>query len=814
MVREGIRGGRVRELTAAGYRAGRELRRRKGSAFALVGLIGLLAGVALAGAIGARRNATAFERLERSSRPFDVLVNPDQGAQSKLDAAAVARLPGVAEAGLADGFLIAPTGTDPNSEFNTIYMAPAGGVVMNRVDRPKITAGRLPAPDRTDEAFVNTDYAARHHLGVGDDLHLTLYDLTGAKPTSASLSPIRITGIGIAPESVQEDEGNAAEVVLLSPAFDRLHEAKRGYFGVYVRLRDGQAAIPALKQAVQRLVPDEVVEFQTWPDVRARTERGIHPETVVLTFFAVLAGAVCVVVAGQGLGRHITADAGDELALTATGFTPRQRFAARLAGAAAIAVVGGAVAVVLAVAASPVFPIGLARRAEPHPGPSVPIGWLVGGWMVAVFLVVGVAAVPAWRASRRRVAGARRRSGRSLTTDAVARAGAPPTVVAGVRMALGPGEGRTALPVRSTIVGSALAMALAVAAIVFGASLHHLLDRPASFGWNWNAMVGLTMSDDNGDPIVGLQRYVSTVSVRPGVEAAAVLQESSVQVQGHSLATLGLRPVVGDLSPTVLAGRPPLGSDELALGARSLHALGLHVGDTVEVAGRTGRAPLRVVGVVAFPSIAKYTGADNVDLGVGALVNQTALDRIGPEPGQQQFLARMTKDTDLHSTLTRGFEADVEQGNLAVVSRPQRPGEIMDLQRVRQAPRWLALAFIVTTVAALVNLVAVAVGRRRRDLALFKCLGFRRRQLTSAVAWQATTLAAITTVVAIPLGVVAGRVAWGWLARSIGAAPAPTVPIGPITLVIAVTFIVANVVALVPAWFAGRTPAAVLLRVD
>jgi ABC-type lipoprotein release transport system permease subunit len=802
------------ELTAVRYRAGRELSGRRRSTLALIVLIGLLAGIALAGALGARRNATAFSRLEGWSHPFDVLVNPDEGAQSKLDAGLVARLPGVEQAGRGDGFFAAATGSDPDSDLSTLYFAPADDVLGGRLDRPKLVTGRMPSPGAADEALVNTDYAQRHDVGPGDVLHLTLYDLSMDTPKTTVLPPIRVTGVGVPPESIEEDESNAAGVVVLTPAFDRLYSAQRGFYGIYVRLRDGASAIPAFRQAVQRVAGGEVIEYQTWPDVRARTQRGIRPETLALTLFAILASIVGVVIAGQALGRHITADADEELALTATGFTPRQRFQARMACAAVIAAAGLALAVVVAVVGSPLFPIGLARRAEPHPGLSAPIGWLLVGWAAGVVLVLGVSAWPAWRASRRSVSRERRRVRRSTLTDAVARAGAPPTVVAGVRMALVPGEGRAAVPVRSTILGSVLAMALAVGAIVFGASLDRLLDHPASFGWNWSNLVGLTMSDDNGDPITDLQHYATTVADRPGVEAAAVLQEASVQVHGQALAALGLRPVTGDLSPTVLQGRPPLGSDELALGARTMQTLGLHLADTVDVSGRTGHARRRVVGVVVFPAIAKYTGADNVDLGVGALVNQAALDRIGPEPGQQQLLVRLSPDTDLHRTLTSGFETDVQQGNLSVVSRPQRPGEIMNLERVRQVPRWLAVVFIVTTVAALVNLVAVAVGRRRRDLALFKCLGFRRAQLSRAVAWQATTLTVITAAIAVPVGVVAGRVAWSWLARSIGAAPSPTVPLGPIALVVAATLAVANVVALVPAWSAGRTQAAALLRAD
>ena len=53
-------------------------------------------------------------------------------------------------------------------------------------------------------------------------------------------------------------------------------------------------------------------------------------------------------------------------------------------------------------------------------------------------------------------------------------------------MALEPGRGRTAVPVRTTIVTAALAIATVTAALVFAASLDHLVTTPRLYGWNWD----------------------------------------------------------------------------------------------------------------------------------------------------------------------------------------------------------------------------------------------------------------------------------------------------------------------------------------
>ena len=60
----------------------------------------------------------------------------------------------------------------------------------------------------------------------------------------------------------------------------------------------------------------------------------------------------------------------------------------------------------------------------------------------------------------------------------LARAGAPATAVTGVRFALDPGAGRAALPVRSAMLGLAVAVAAVAGAGTFGANLLRLVDTP------------------------------------------------------------------------------------------------------------------------------------------------------------------------------------------------------------------------------------------------------------------------------------------------------------------------------------------------
>ena len=76
--------------------------------------------------------------------------------------------------------------------------------------------------------------------------------------------------------------------------------------------------------------------------------------------------------------------------------------------------------------------------------------------------------------------------------ELAAGAGAPPAFVVGMRMALQPGRGHTAAPVRSVMTSIALAVALVVATAGFAVDLQRLVSTPPLYGVGWDAAVGTT----------------------------------------------------------------------------------------------------------------------------------------------------------------------------------------------------------------------------------------------------------------------------------------------------------------------------------
>ena len=56
----------------------------------------------------------------------------------------------------------------------------------------------------------------------------------------------------------------------------------------------------------------------------------------------------------------------------------------------------------------------------------------------------------------------------------------------GTRLALEPGRGRTAVPVRTTLIGALVAIVALVSALTWGSSLRALVDQPRLYGWDWD----------------------------------------------------------------------------------------------------------------------------------------------------------------------------------------------------------------------------------------------------------------------------------------------------------------------------------------
>jgi predicted lysophospholipase L1 biosynthesis ABC-type transport system permease subunit len=143
---------------------------------------------------------------------------------------------------------------------------------------------------------------------------------------------------------------------------------------------------------------------------------------------------------------------------------------------------------------------------------------------------------------------------------------------------------------------------------------------------------------------------------------------------------------------------------------------------------------------------------------------------------------------------------------------PATPADLVNFGRIQDLPLILGSVLAVMALLTLAHLLTTSIRRRRRDLAILKTLGFARGDVGRTVAWQATTLAVAALVVAVPLGVAAGRTAWRLFAKQLGVIPDVSTPVVLLTLVVPATILLANLISIGPAAAAMRIHPASVLR--
>jgi hypothetical protein len=777
-------------------------------------LLAVVGGGVLAAGAGARRTDSAYPRLLATSNASDVLVTGPGGSDLRPLLDKVERLPQVADAGVGS-FLIAAISTRSGRHLGFTDVSPIAlpdPRYGRTVDRFKLLDGRLADPSRADEVTVAFPLADQFDLHVGDVLSVRPVrpeDLAAAQASGAvnpdlfevakgATRTVRITGIMVSPlfadfPPLPPGTGGSA---YFTPAFTRQSGSEVTTFdALAVKLRRGAADLPAFERAAEALAAGQPVQFQAQKDHEAVVQSALHLQALGLALLSILGAAVLLLVLGQGVARRIALDATDHSALQALGATRIQLWAASMARAGLAAVAGALGAVVIAVALSPLTPIGLARQAEPAPGVAVDPTVVLGGAAVLVLLALLLAAIPAWHAIPRGRASGRAQGQRgSRVAELLARSGLPASAVAGVRLALVPGRGRSAVPVRSAITACALAAATVAGALTFSSSLGHLLETPRLYGWNWNAEVtGLL----NGSRAAAIIRSI------PSVAAVAQGVSGDIDVGDDHVTGLAIEPLQGSVDPVVSQGRAPRSDTEILLGSQTAAAAALGQEVTVRLGERSQQ--MRVVGRGVLPIL-----SDTSRLGVGAWLTYSGLHRLLGEatPPPDTYLIRYGSDAAAaYTALVKNFGRDG-------VEHPEAPTGLVSFGDVQALPLVLGGVLAAGAIATLAHAVLTAVQRRRREMAVLKTLGFVRGQIAATVAWQTTTIAALAAVIGVPVGAVAGRWAWTLFAGQQGMVSDPVVPGWSLLLLLPAALLLANLVGAVPGRLAARTSPALVLRAE
>jgi predicted lysophospholipase L1 biosynthesis ABC-type transport system permease subunit len=350
------------------------------------------------------------------------------------------------------------------------------------------------------------------------------------------------------------------------------------------------------------------------------------------------------------------------------------------------------------------------------------------------------------------------------------------------------------------VAASLAGAASLVAVVVFIGSQDTLASTPSLYGWNWDAAV-VGAEFDSGEDLPDRVGSSGVLHDR-AIAALGVVEVSHATIDGRYLHVLGFSDRRGSIGPTVLRGRHPTRPSEAALGRATMRELGVSIGERVTAPAPGGAVPLDVVGEVVVPSLGTDAIADE-----GVVMTGAGANRLTTTQRSDALLVRFTPGAD-----RRAVEHRLAEIGDVVLDQP--PADVVNLERISAIPRALAALLGGLAVLAVGHALTATVRRRRRDLAVLKAIGFRPRQLSSTVVWQATLLVAAGLVVGVPLGVVVGRVSWTVVADAMGLGNRPEAPLLVVAFTVPIAIAVANVVALLPARSAARTRPVAALRAE
>jgi len=805
-------------------RARADLRNRLASVVVLTLGAGLVGAVAITAFTAARRSDSAYARYRAAAHEPEVLTaGCDNGFFPPIDLDKVTSLPMVASA---ERFmLVQPVGVFLADKTSPVFgndPLEASVIAPQQPDEPlpmKLMEGRY--PEAPNEAVVAWG-PGYEHANVGDTIYVQLIShsvspddiFSGGKPPPGALEkpiPLTVTGIVLTPNDLN---GSDSSVVTTHAFYEAHKNTAFGCDAAALHLKRGLADIPLFGDAVLDVQPNAFFFDMTQEAIVAG--RSTHLRSIITRLFGWLIVVAGLLVAGQALIRRTILASTEDPILRALGMSRAQITGVALVTGAIVGIGGALIAVAASVAASSFTSFGIAKMIDPVQGvyvdPGITIAAAVGVVVVAMLLT----GVPAWRLAGARAgatgAAVLPGSGRhSRVATALASIGLPVSAVAGARLALEPGHGRTATPVRSAVVGLSLTVAAMIAAFGFAASMKHFVDTPALWG--------VTGDFGTGSPFSGTlfeQRAVPVLEHNPGFTDMTIgnFQNSVYVGQGDSVVAAnawGLSPVKGaPVVPTMLAGRWPTSEDEIALGSITLDQIGATLGDRIQVSAGGKTYDLTIVGEPVFPDFGFGPG-----FGQGAGMTYEGLKRFYPDASVGLAMGRFAPGADQVAVSDeinhqlRGLQAAFKPGKLSKLGDSTK-----EAQRSENVPLIFASLFTLAALATLIHVLITSVRRRRKDLAILRTLGFKRRQVASAVAWQSVVLAVVALVIGVPAGILIGRLGWSLFATNLGVVSVPVVAWLPAMAAIPVTIAVAVLISIGPALAARRTRPAAVLRAE
>jgi hypothetical protein len=453
-------------------------------------LAGLAGGAVMAGVAGARRAGTAVDRFVGAADLAAVVIYTDE----PLDGGVARRL---ADDDRVDAvnegrvLTITPVGVTPAMEGG-MWSAP--DVAVGGARTPLVLAGVVPSGPR--EVALDESTAHRLSIAVGDEFDIQgldwrRCDIDGdAACDPIALGSVRLTGIVRTDQDIVADPEDWL-LLLASDSFLDDAAADPTTMGWITSVWPAKGADP---DALVAAYAPELTEGNITND-SSRTGgalsgayRAAEAERDAVLAATLVAAVTGFVIVGQAHSRYLARRRSDVPALRAMGMTRADTaLAAWMPGV--IATAGGtALAVMIALALSPAFPIRTARTADPDLGVHADLAVLVPG--VVLLLGIGAAtsfaAAWSWSAERRSPT-----VGVTLASRVAQSMRLGPSPSMGVRAALERSIAGQRLPTLPTLLAAGCALLFATAAMVIIENLDLTLRRPAAYGVTWDLEVSI-----------------------------------------------------------------------------------------------------------------------------------------------------------------------------------------------------------------------------------------------------------------------------------------------------------------------------------
>ena len=278
------------------------------------------------------------------------------------------------------GAPLAPDGSPRLGVTGEAYPVASVSDLLFTQDRVTVTQGRMSDPARPDEILMAPQVAAQFGFRVGQVIPYGFYSNAqqslpgfGTRAVAPALRvDLKLVGLAVLnSEIVQDDVDTLPTILPLTPAFAREVIAQKGQqfsgalvFGI--QTKGGAATVPAVEREVTALIPAGVISTDhALVPVVAKADRALKPISIALGVFGGIALLAALLIAAQLIARRGRLDRDELGILRALGASPTETVLDTLIGFEVSILMGSLLAAAVAVALSPLAPLGPVRAVDP-----------------------------------------------------------------------------------------------------------------------------------------------------------------------------------------------------------------------------------------------------------------------------------------------------------------------------------------------------------------------------------------------------------------------------------------------------------------